>query len=271
MIKDNDGIVVGKVIVFRDVTGRNQLEEQNRHAKRMEAMGELAAGAAHALSNLMTVVLDHSEFMLDHMTPGDEFYANAMEIKRFAKRTADLTQKLLAFGRKQNLRLRSVDLSAVVRGLAPILRAMLGGIQLDLVLEAGLGLTKADPNLLGEAVVNLVRNAREAMPEGGRVTIQTANVELGKDYNQTHPEVRPGPYVLLAVSDTGVGMGLEALRRRFEPFFTHTADVGAGLGLAAVYGFIKQCGGDIEIRSQPEKGATFRLYLPREVGLSGGS
>jgi PAS domain S-box-containing protein len=264
LITDEQGAAVGRVVVFRDVTWRKRLEEQFRQAKKMEAIRRLAGGAAHALNNLMTVVLGHAEIMLNGMKPGDPFIANAREIQLSAARTATLTQKLLAFGRMQSLSLRLVDLNAVVCGLAPVLLHMQDGVQLDLNLEPGLGSTKADPDQLEQAILTLVRNACEAMPRGGQVTIQTANVELGHYYTHDHPEVRPGSYVMLSVSDTGVGMGQQAISHLFEPFNTKDGGVGAGLGLAAVYGFVKQCGGDIDVRSRPEKGTTFCLYLPRE-------
>ena len=200
-------VALGKVVVFRDVTWRKRLEEQYRQAKKMEAIGRLAGGMAHAFNNLMTVVLGHSEIMLDGMKPGDPFFESAQEIKSAATRTATLTQKLLAFSRKQTLTMRPMDLNAVVGGLAQVIQHMRGGVRLDLSLVPGLGLTRADPDQLEEAILTLVRNACEAMPHGGRLTIQTANVELGQDYADNHPEVRPGPYVLLAVADTGVGMG----------------------------------------------------------------
>ena len=206
--------------------------------------------------------------MLDGMKPGDTFYASAQAIEKSAIRTATLTQKLLAFSRKQLLTLRQVDLNAVVTGLAQAVQNMQGGVRLGLSLEPGLRPTRTDPDRLAEAILTLVRNAWEAMPHGGLVAIQTANVELGQDYTHDRPEVRPGPYVMVAVSDTGVGMGQEAISHMFEPFYTTEAGVGAGMGLAAVYGLVKQCGGDIEVRSEPGTGTTFRLYLPREGGGS---
>jgi hypothetical protein len=270
-ITGEQGDGVGRVVVFRDVTWRKRLEKQFRQAKKMEAVGRVAGGVAHALNNLMTVVLGHSDLMLDGMKPGAAFFENAQAIKRSATRTATLTQKLLAFGRKQILALRPLDVNAVVGGVEQVCRHMRGGIRLELILEPLLGPTSADSDQLEEAVLTLVRNACEAMPYGGRVTIQTANVELGQDYSQDHPEVTPGRYVLLAVSDTGVGMTQDAIGHLFEPFHSRAPGIGAGLGLAAAYGFVKQCGGDIEVRSQPDKGTTFRIYLPRQaVGSEAG-
>jgi two-component system cell cycle sensor histidine kinase/response regulator CckA len=212
----------------------------------------------------MAVVLGHSEMMLDGMDPDDPFVANAKAIERSVSRTVALTEKLLALSSKQILSLRSVDLNAlVVNGLSPVVVQMQDGIRLDLNLEPVLGLTRTDPDQLEEAILTLVQNACDAMPHGGQLTIQTANVELDEDYTHDHPEILSGPYVLLAVSDTGEGMAPEAISHMFEPFYTKEVGVGAGLGLAAAYGLVKQCGGNIEVRSQPEMGTTFRLYLPR--------
>jgi two-component system cell cycle sensor histidine kinase/response regulator CckA len=264
IITDELGGALGCVVVFRDVTWQRHLEEQVRQAKKMEAIGRFAGGIAHALNNLMAVVLGHSEMMLDGMDPDDPFVANAKAIERSVSRTVALTEKLLALSSKQILSLRSVDLNAlVVNGLSPVVVQMQDGIRLDLNLEPVLGLTRTDPDQLEEAILTLVQNACDAMPHGGQLTIQTANVELDEDYTHDHPEILSGPYVLLAVSDTGEGMAPEAISHMFEPFYTKEVGVGAGLGLAAAYGLVKQCGGNIEVRSQPEMGTTFRLYLPR--------
>jgi signal transduction histidine kinase len=264
-IADGQSATLDGVIVFRDVTGRKILEEQVRQAKKMEAIGRLAGGVAHALNNLMTAALCHSEIMIAGMKPSNSFITNAREIKKVATRTSDLTQKLLAFSRKQLLNMRRMDLNAVVGRVARIQENTQCGDRLTFRLEPLLGSTRADPIQLDEALFTLVRNACEAMPHGGPIIIETANVELGKDYANDHPEIQPGPYVLLAVSDTGVGMGQEAISHLFEPFNTHEAGVGAGLGLAALYGFVKQCCGDVEVRSQPDEGTTLRLYFPRDV------
>lgn len=249
----------------REITERQRLEEQVRQAQKMEAIGRLAGGVAHSLNNLMTTVLGHCEIMLGNMKPADPFFASVQEIKRSSSRTAALTQKLLAFGRKQLLTLRRVALNAVVSSLEPVIRAMLGRVPLDLELEPGLAPTKADQDHLEEAILVLVRNALDAMPDGGRLTIQTANVELGAEFVQDHPEVHPGPYVMLSVSDTGTGMDAEALGHLFEPFYSpKKVSAGSGLGLAAVYGFVKQCGGDIAVRSVPHDGTTLSLYLPSD-------
>jgi len=263
LITDEQGVAMGKVVVFRDVTWQMYLENKAAHAKKVEAIGQLAGGVAHAFNNLMTTVLGHSGIMLQEMKPDDPFVDTAREIQRAATRTATLTQKLLAFGRKSILTLRPVDLNSVVTGLAQVIRHMQGGVRLDMRLEPGLGSAKADSDQLEEAVLTLARNACEAMPHGGKLTIQTANVELGEDYVLDHPEVRPGPYVLLTVSDTGTGMDPKAASQLFEPFFTRKAGIGAGLGLASIYGFVKQCDGDIAVETGLHEGTTFRVYLPR--------
>jgi len=244
---------------------QHELDEQYRQVMKLKAVGQLAGGVAHALNNLMTIVLGHSDIMLDGMKPDDPYFANAQEIKRAATRTVSLTNRLLAVGRKQMLTLRPVNLNVVIGGLVQVIQLIQEGVHLDLSLESGLGQTMADQVQLEEVILTLVRNACEAMPQGGQVNIETANVELGPSYTRDHPKVRPGPYVLLAVSDTGVGMDTEVISHLFEPFYSKAAGLSAGLGLAAIYGYVKQCGGDIEVRSQPYKGTTFRLYLPRET------
>jgi two-component system cell cycle sensor histidine kinase/response regulator CckA len=265
LITDEQGVAVGNVVVFRDVTWQVHLENKAEQAKKVESIGQLAAGVAHAFNNLNTTVLGYSEIMLQGMKQDDPFRANAQEIQRAATRTATLTQKLLAFGRKSVLKVRSVDVNAVVSSLAQVIRHMQSGVQLDLRLESELGAAEADSDQLEEAVLILARNACDAMPHGGQLTIQTANVELGQDYVLDHPDVRPGPYALLTVSDNGTGMNENAVSHLFEPFFTRKASVGAGLGLSAIYGFVKQCDGDIAVESVLHEGTTFRVYLPRTI------
>jgi two-component system, cell cycle sensor histidine kinase and response regulator CckA len=264
LITNELGDVVGRVVVFRDITWRKRLEGQLQQKKKLEAIGRFAGGVAHSLNNLMTVVIGHSEIVLGNMESGNPHRASIQEIMRSATRTATLTRKLLAFGRRQVLRLRSVDLNAVVRELEKGLRDLHDGIDVELILEPRLGAALADSEQLQESLLTLVDNACNAIQNGGRVTIQTANVELGEDFHHDHPEVQPGPYVLLAVADNGIGMDQEAMSRLFEPFYTKEVELGTGMGLAAVYGFVKQSGGEIEVRSQPNMGTTFRLYLPRK-------
>ncbi len=249
----------------REITERKRLEDQVRQAEVMEAVGRLAGGMAHSLNNLMTTVLGHGEITLDRMRPSDPSFASVQEIMRASTRTAALTQKLLAFGRKQLLTLRPLSLTAVVSELEPTLRAIVGRVRLELELDPGVTLTKTDPDHLEKTVLTLVRNALDAMPDGGTLTIQTCGVDLGEDYAHDHPEVSPGRYVLLAVSDTGTGMDEESLGHLFEPFVRELIS-GSGLGLAAVYGFMKQCGGDIGVQSVVDEGTSFRLYFPAHAG-----
>ncbi len=244
---------------------RARLEEQIQQVWKMEAVGRLAGGVAHSLNNLMTTVLGYSDFMLENMTPSDPFFAGVQEIKRSSSRTAALTRKLLSFSRQQLLTLRPVDLNHIVSGLEQTIRAMLGRVSLEINLAPGLATTKADQDQIEEAILALVRNALDAMPDGGHVTIQTKNVTLSAYYIAAHPEVRPGPYVMFAISDTGRGMDEEALGHLFEPFYSSKdASSGGGLELAAIYGYIKQCSGDIAVESVLNEGTTFRLYLPSE-------
>jgi len=248
--------------LMREITERKRLEEQVRQAQIMEAVGRLAGGMAHSLNSLMTTVLGHCEITLGQMRPTDPSFASLREIMRASTRTAALTQKLLAFGRRQLLTLRPLNLSAVVGELEPTLRAMLGRVRLELHLDSRVAPTMTDPDHAEKTILTLVRNALDAMPDGGTLTIRTSGVELGEDYVHDHPEVRPGSYVLLSVSDTGTGMDVETVDHLFDPFVRQLGS-GSGLGLAAVYGFVKQCGGDVAVESVLNKGTTFRLYFPR--------
>lgn len=264
LIRDENGEILGSVIVFRDVTLRKRIEEKSRVSRHLETIGRLAGGVAHAFNNLMTIVLGHSDIMMREMKPGNSFFASAQEIHRSAMRTATLAQKLLAFGRKQLLTNRYVDLTELVLSLAPAIRLMKTGVRLDLRLSSSPCPTLVDKDQLEEALMILVRNACDAMPEGGKLTLRTKNVELDQHATYHHPEVQPGPYVTLSVTDTGAGMTPEALESLFEPFVTLSPGADGGLGMASVYGFVKQSGGDVEVRSELSQGTTFRLLLPRE-------
>jgi PAS domain S-box-containing protein len=258
------------VVLATDVTERKRLEEQLRQAHKMEAVGRLAGGVAHEFNNLLTVITGYSQLILDRLAQADPLRGNAEEIKKAAQRAAGLTAQLLAFGRKGIAAPRVLDLHVLVRDLEGALRGLLGGaVELAFRLAPGPGPVRIDPGQFQQVLLNLALNAREAMPQGGRLTVETADVELGADDARRHAEARPGPHILLAVADTGRGLSAVARAHLFEPFFT-TKGVGegTGLGLSTAYGIVKQAGGHIEVESEAGRGTTFRVYLPRsEVGL----
>ena len=251
----------------RDITERVQLEAQLNQSQKMEAVGRLAGGVAHDFNNLLTVILGYSNLLLEQLADNRLLYQEVEEVKRAADRAASLTQKLLAFSRKQVLSLRPVDLDAVVEGMADMLRRLIGeDIELEMRLEPGLGRTKVDPGQIEQVIMNLAVNARDAMPEGGTLSLSTANLELDPVEARMRA-VQPGPYVMLDVTDTGVGMDEVTQARLFEPFFTtKEPGKGTGLGLSTVYGIVKQSGGSIYVYSEPGHGTSFKVYLPRGDG-----
>ncbi len=247
-----------------DVTAKELLEQQLRQAQKMEAVGRLAGGVAHDFNNLLTVILGSADMLLSELGSNDPHGAEASAIKRAATRAAALTHQLLAFSRRQALAPKVLDVNVVVADAAKLLRRLIGeDIELATISRAGAGRVRVDPSQLEQVLMNLVVNARDAMPEGGNITIETDVVELDSQYASTRPAVVPGRYVMVAVSDTGVGMDRETQTHLFEPFFT-TKELGkgTGLGLATVYGIVKQSGGYIWVYSEPGQGATFKIYLP---------
>jgi PAS domain S-box-containing protein len=251
--------------ILRDITERERLEAQLLQAQKMESVGRLAGGIAHDFNNLLGVITGYGDLLRGEIGPGHPGHRRVVEIRKAADRAATLTRQLLAFSRKQVLQLRVVDLNAVVAGIEPMLRRLIGEhIDLITVFGEGLGRVKADPSQIEQVIANLAVNSRDAMPRGGKLLIETGNVHLDEVYAATRSGVEPGRYVMLAVSDTGHGMDSETLARMFEPFFTTKGlGQGTGLGLATVYGIVKQVGGQVMVYSEPGHGTSFKIYLPR--------
>lgn len=257
--------VSGIVVNARDVTDRRTLEEQLMRAQKMEAIGTLSGGVAHDFNNILTVILGHTEILLQELKSKQGEYGHVKSIDEASRRASALTRQLLAFSRKQVLQPKVFNLNSLIVDLDKMLRRLISeDIELETITDPRLGVIKADPGQIEQVVMNLVVNARDAMKGGGRITIETANVTLDEDYVYSHAGAHPGPHVMLAVSDTGEGISPENLPHIFEPFFT-TKEVGkgTGLGLSTVYGVVKQSGGNVWIYSQVGRGTTFKIYLPR--------
>ena len=264
VVRDPSGHSLMEGIIV-DITERKQLEVQLQQSRRMEAVGRLAGGVAHDFNNLLTIIKGYTELALNRSGTKPEMRSDIERIEDASERAATLVRQLLAFGRKQVLQPKSLDLNSIVLGLDKLLQRLMGEyIEMKTLVGEDVGTVKADPGQIEQVIMNLVVNGRDAMPNGGRLTIETANVDLDSTYARDHATVRPGHYVMLAVTDTGVGMDADTASHIFEPFYTTKGSTsGTGLGLATVYGIVKQSGGYIWVYSEPGKGSSFKVYLPR--------
>lgn len=253
------------IAFISDISRRKTMEQQLMRAQKMEAVGRLAGGVAHDFNNMLTVIVGYNRMILDELTTLDPLRGYAEEILKAAERAGALTDQLLAFSRCQIMQSRVINLNDVIGQTENMLRRMIGeDIQLVMHLAADAGNIRTDPHHIERAMVNLAVNARDAMPGGGRIIIETSNVQIDETYAKTHMGVKPGEFVMVAVSDTGHGMDSATRQSIFEPFFTtKPRGKGTGLGLATVYGMVKQSGGDIWVYSEPGQGTTFKLYFPR--------
>jgi hypothetical protein len=252
-------------VILRDISARKRTEEQLRQTQKMEAVGHLAGGIAHEFNNYLAIIMGYTELLERETVGNDSLRMSLAEIKSASQKVASLTRQLLAFSRKQVIELREVDLNATVWETHKLLRRLIP-VSIDLIpkLQGDLGKVKADPAQVQQILINLVINARDSLPEGGQIVIETAEVELDEEYASRQLEVQPGPYVMLSVADTGIGMNKETLSHIFEPFFTTKEEGrGTGLGLSTTYGIVKQSGGHLTVASVPGRGSTFRIYLPK--------
>ncbi len=244
---------------------RRRLEEQLFQSRKMETVGKLAGGIAHEFNSLMTAIIGQSEMLLDDLPRDNALSKNAREIREAADRAAVLTRQLLAYGRKQILQPEALDLNAILAGMEGMFRHLMGGdVDVRIVPGAGLKPVYADAGQVEQVMINMAMNARDAMPRGGKLTLETANVTLDEEKAGLYPDLKPGDYVMLAISDTGTGIAAGVKEHVFEPFFsTKEVGQGTGLGLATCYGIVKQSGGHISLYSEKDRGTTFKIYLPQ--------
>ena len=263
-VRDNAGDIVSYVAVKRDISNELKLEEQLRQSQKMEAVGQLAGGVAHDFNNLLQVISGHTELLLEALPPSSPLRADLNHVSQAGERASRLVSQLLAFSRRQIMRPEALELNDVVEGLLKMLSRIIGEhIEVEFLAGQHLGTTQGDRGMIEQVLMNLCVNARDAMPEGGRLTIETENVLVTEQYIVTHSWARPGRYVLLSITDTGSGMTREIMEHVFEPFFsTKESGRGTGLGLATAYGIVKQHNGIIQVYSEPGKGSTFKVYLP---------
>jgi two-component system, cell cycle sensor histidine kinase and response regulator CckA len=273
-VRNDRGEIENVVIVSRDITERKQAEEllrrrdeQLRQSQKMEAVGRLSGGIAHDFNNLLGVIIGYSESIEYRMAENDPLRKSAEEIRKAGERAASLTHQLLAFSRQQALQPQVLDLNALVTDMGKMLRRVIGmDIELTTKLSPDLGQVKAEQSQIEQVIVNLVVNSRDAMPEGGRLLIETSNLKVSENLASSFPFLQPGPYVLLTVTDTGIGMDANTRRHIFEPFFTTKGPgKGTGLGLATVYGVVKQSGGGVIVESELGEGTTFKIFLPQTL------
>jgi two-component system cell cycle sensor histidine kinase/response regulator CckA len=271
-VRNERGEIENVVIVSRDITERKQAEEllrrrdeQLRQSQKMEAVGRLSGGIAHDFNNLLGVIIGYSESIEYRLAPNDPVRKSAEEIRKAGERAASLTHQLLAFSRQQILQPQILDLNALVTDMGKMLKRLIGmHIELTTKLSTDLWQVKAEQSQIEQVIVNLVVNARDAMPEGGKLLIETSNLDVNDNLARNFPFLQPGPHVLLTVTDTGTGMDADTRRHIFEPFFTTKGPgKGTGLGLATVYGVVKQSGGGVTVESEPGKGSTFKIFLPQ--------
>jgi PAS domain S-box-containing protein len=264
-LRNDQGTLLGGIALIRDVTGQRKLEQQLLQSQKMEAVGQLAGGVAHDFNNLLVVIESYSDFVLEALPPGEPMRDDIEEILAAARRASSLTRQLLAFSRRQIFQIKALDLNDVVSNVQKMLQRLIGeNIDLVTVLDPRLAMTKADAGQLEQIIVNLAVNARDAMPRGGRLTIETCNTTVDALDAASCPGLTPGDYVMLSVSDTGVGMDTATQKRIFEPFFT-TKEVGkgTGLGLSTVYGIVQQSGAHIFVYSEIDRGTSFKIYFPK--------